>query len=98
VRLLTNHKVLATPLGADEALDFCRVVREAPAVVPAAPGPARWEVFAQLVRDLGLRANDVPDALLAATALHLNASLATFDRGFRRFPRLSVLMPSDPTD
>jgi len=50
-------------------------------------GPARWEVFAQLVRDLGLRANDVPDALLAATALHLNAGLATVDRGLRRFPR-----------
>ena len=94
VRLLTNHKVLATPLGPDDALDFCQVLREAPAYVPGRSGPQRWAHLDRLVRELGLRGNDVPDALLAATALDLNATLATFDRGFRRFPGLAVLVPA----
>lgn len=94
VRLLTNHKVLSTPLDPDAALAFCRVLRESPAVVPEPAGPNRWDHFERLVRDLGLRGHDIPDALLAATALDLHATLATFDRGFRRFPGLTVLVPT----
>jgi predicted nucleic acid-binding protein len=36
----------------------------------------------------------VPAALLAATALDLGARMVTFDRGFRRFPGLTVVVPS----
>jgi len=95
VRLLTHHRVLRTPLTGDQALDLCRAVRDAPAVVLPAPSSRRWAVFERLVADLGLRANDVPDALLAATALDLGARVATFDRGFRRFPGLSVVVPGE---
>ena len=64
-------------------------------MVNPAARESRWQQFATLVDDLGLRANDVPDALLAATALSLGARLATFDRGFRRFAGLQVLEPSE---
>lgn len=97
VRLLTNHRVLADPLDGESALEFCRLVREAPATVLAVPESTRWSHFARLVTELGLRANDIPDALLAATALQLNATLATFDRGFRRFPRLPIVIPGPST-
>lgn len=46
------------------------------------------------VPDLTLRANDIPDAFLAATAIDLGARLATFDQGFRRFPGLTVIVAS----
>lgn len=86
VRLLTHHRVLSTPLGPGEALAAAEAIRAAPAVVhPSRPGDALATL--RLVDDFGLRANDVPDALLAATARSLGARLATFDRGFPPVPR-----------
>jgi len=93
VRLLSNHRVLATPLTGEQALEFADAVRAAPAAVAPVPSAGRWSLFEHLVHDLDLRGNDVPDALLAATALDLGARLATFDRGFRRFAGLAVLLP-----
>lgn len=92
-RLLTNHLVLRAPSTIDEALDFCGRVRDAPAAVVPLPSTRRWDRFTELAILLGLRGNDVLDALLAATALDLGATVATFDRGFRRFPGVSVRRP-----
>ncbi len=94
-RLITNHRVVRTPTTIDDAMEFCTRVRTAPAAITPAPGPRRWDRFADLTTTLGLRGNDVPDALLAATALDLGATIATFDRGFRRFPGVSVYRPGD---
>ena len=93
-RLLTNHRVLREPFRPDEALAVCEAVRSAPAAIAPMPSSRRWSAFTRLVRDLGLRANDIPDAFLAATAIDLGARLATFDQGFRRFPGLTVIVPS----
>ena len=93
VRLITNHRVLPDPFRADEALLVCEAVKGAPASVKPVSSPGRWKAFARLTKDLGLRANDIPDAFLAATAIDLGARLATFDQGFRRFTGLSVLVP-----
>lgn len=95
IRLLTHHRVLRTPLSGDAALAYCRAVRSAPAVLVPTPSARRWSLFERLVAGLGLRANDVPDALLAATAMDLGARVATFDRGFRRFPDLTVVVPAE---
>ncbi len=94
-RLLTNHRVVREPLTIDEAIGFCGRLRAAPAAVVPAPSPARWDRFTELVTGLGLRGNHVPDAFLAATALDLRAAVATFDRGFHRFPGLTVIRPGD---
>lgn len=93
IRLLTHHRVLRSPLTADAALDYCRAVRSGPAVLVPVPTSRRWSLFERLVAGLGLRAKDIPDALLAATALDLGAAVVTFDRAFRRFPDLSVVVP-----
>lgn len=93
-RLLTNHRVLREPFGPDEALAVCEAVRSAPAAISPSPSTRRWATFSRLAHDLGLRANDIPDAFLAATAIDLGARLATFDQGFRRFPGLTVIVPS----
>lgn len=93
-RLMTNHRVLRDPFGPDEALAVCDAVRSAPAAITPAVSVRRWSAFSRLTSELGLRANDIPDAYLAATAIDLGARLATFDHGFRRFPGLTVIVPS----
>jgi toxin-antitoxin system PIN domain toxin len=98
MRLLTNHRVFARPSTIEEAVDFCRQVGDAPATVSLTSGARRWAIFLDLATSLGLRGNDIPDALLAATALDLRATLATFDRAFRRFPGLALVTPADPVE
>jgi hypothetical protein len=49
---------------------------------------AQWQTFRRLVVDLRLSGNDVTDANIALIALQHKAALATFDRGFARFPGL----------
>lgn len=43
--------------------------------------------------DDGLRGNVVPDAWLAALALSHGAAMGTRDRGFARFPGVSLVAP-----
>lgn len=90
VRVLTNHRILESPLTGEQALAVCAAVRGGPAAITPKPTADRWGRFARLTAELGLRANCIPDAFLAATALDLGASVTTFDRGFRRFPGLQV--------
>lgn len=96
VRILTNHRVLSQPSTSQQAMDFVTTVRTAPSAVQPLPSVNRWRHFDRLVREQDLRANAIPDALLAATALDLNADLATFDRSFTRFPGLRVLVLGAP--
>lgn len=51
--------------------------------------------FASLATDLTLRGRDATGACLVAMALVPNATLVTFDRGFRRFAHLRVVNPGD---
>lgn len=95
LRLVTNHRVYPVPTPPEEALTFCDAVMAGRAVHRVAAGAEHWQHFRALVRDLNLRAKDIPDAHLAALALERGASLATFDRGFRRFPGLQVVIPGE---
>ncbi len=88
LRIVTNHRVFQDPTSPDDALEFCRVVRQAPSSVIARPGPRHWQTFAHFVQHLGARGNDVPDAYLAALAVDAGATWVTTDRGFARFPGL----------
>lgn len=96
VRLSTNHRIFANPATPQQALAFCGAVRSAPRTVCVTPAPSTWATFDQIVRSQALRANDVPDAWLAAVALTLDAKLATSDRGFRRFADLRLVDPGRP--
>ncbi|MGH3918040.1 MAG: PIN domain-containing protein, partial [Pseudonocardiaceae bacterium] len=59
------------------------------------PGNAAWTELERLAQqDRGLRANLVPDALLAALARTHGCRLATADRGFARFPGLHTFDPA----
>jgi uncharacterized protein len=93
VRIATNHRVFGPPATTDEALQFCEVVRTAPASVVVAPGSRHWSIFAALCRQTQARANVVPDAYLAALAIENGATFVTSDRGFARFPGLRFIDP-----
>lgn len=81
IRLATNPRVFRRPDPTWAVLDFVDVLLGAPGQLTVG-SPAIWTRFAGLCRDLGLRGNAVPDALLAAVALEHRAELVTFDRGF----------------
>lgn len=55
-------------------------------VVPHAP--RTWQILRELARSLRLSRSTTPDALLAASAIAASVTLATFDRGFARYPGL----------
>lgn len=62
VRISTHHRVYVEPTPPDVALDFCAAVLAAPSAVSLRPGPRHWPVFDALCRQVGARANVVPDA------------------------------------
>ncbi|WP_353952716.1 TA system VapC family ribonuclease toxin [Knoellia sp. S7-12] len=89
-RTVTHRRLMSNPLEPEEALEFCAVVRDAPAALPAPSMPPAWGHFHDLVTRLGLRGSDLSDVWLAAQAQALGARFVTFDRGFRRFTELDV--------
>lgn len=57
------------------------------------PATGHRALLGQCLSTPGLRANDVPDAALAALAIEHGLRLATSDSGFARFPRLDWFDP-----
>ena len=64
-----------------------------PAVRIVVPGAGHAEIAGDLAATPGLRSEDVPDVELAALAIEHGLTLASHDRGFRRFTGLRVLDP-----
>lgn len=93
LRIVTHPKVFADPTPIADALEFARLVREAPATLPLAPGERHWRIFDRLCRATRARGNNVPDAWLAAIAIEHRATWITADRGFSRFPDLRWAHP-----
>lgn len=98
VRLVTNHRIYPVATPPQQALAFCDALLAGPAVQRVTAGPGHWARFRDLVTDLNLRAKDIPDAHLAALTMERGALLATFDKGFRRFPGLRVVVPGEDDD
>lgn len=85
VRIVTHPRVFERPSPSSDALEFGKVLLEAPTSVVVRPGARHWAIFDALVREGRLRGNDIPDAYLAAVALEVGATMVTRDRGFARF-------------
>jgi hypothetical protein len=93
LRIVTNHRVYNEPTALTTAIEFCRVVLDAPAAVPVRPGLRHWPIFLDLCHRSGARANQVPDAYLAALALESGATMITADQGMHRYAGLRVAHP-----
>jgi toxin-antitoxin system PIN domain toxin len=77
LRLVTNHRIFATPTPVDVALEYCEIVRRSRAGVVVRPGERHWPIFAELCAKTPARGNLVPDAYLAALAIESGATFVT---------------------
>jgi len=90
IRLATNKKVFPRPLSVEDATAWLEALESHPSVRMINPGQAHPGILRHLLLTLGSGGNLVTDAHLAALALELNATIATGDRDFQRFPGLKL--------
>jgi toxin-antitoxin system PIN domain toxin len=92
LRLTTNPRVFSRPLTVDAASEWLESLESHPSVRMLNPGDAHRGILRHLLLLLGTGANLVTDSHLAALALEHNATLATGDRDFQRFPGLKLAL------
>ncbi len=93
VRVVTNPRVLPEPDSVSRAWAQVEHWLNAEAVWTPGPTARHREHLDRCLRVPGLRANDVPDAHLAALAVEHGLRLASADSGFARFPDLDWFNP-----
>ena len=94
LRLATHPAVFASPLSPDEAESNVDSLVSLPHVRVLAEKDGFWDVYRAATKGLAVRANDVPDAHLAALLRqHDVPTLYTNDRDFRKFDFLKVVNP-----
>lgn len=94
LRLVTHPKIFVHPTPVAEALRFVDALLAAPGVEHPELG-AEWPVLRKLCADQSLAANDIPDAWLAAAAIHQGEQVASFDGDFKRLlPRTQLTLLS----
>ena len=94
IRIVTNSRIMQSPLHSDDAFALVDWILAHSRAAPLAGNALTRVAFREFVSSLALRGTDISDAWIAATAMASNATLVTFDRGFRRFPGLRVIEPS----
>ena len=82
------------PLSVDAAFDVCKRIRASDAFIALASTDMQWAIYRDLAVKHARRGGDFTDAYLAALAMANNATLVTFDRGFRRFEGLELFEPA----
>jgi toxin-antitoxin system PIN domain toxin len=83
LRLVTHSKIFVHPTPVAEALRFIDALLVAPGVERPDLG-AEWPILRRLCTDQALAANDIPDAWLAAAAIHQGEHVTSFDAGLKR--------------
>ncbi|MFD4421281.1 TA system VapC family ribonuclease toxin [Agromyces sp. NPDC058484] len=94
VRIATNRAVFDVPATTTEAFEF----------VSSVSGATGYRVMPSLTEGLALFAREcleaeasgnlVPDAYIASVARAYACPVATFDRDFRRFDELEIIVPT----
>ena len=92
VRLMSNRRVLTSPMPAAEAAGHCRSWILQPNVRIVLPGPTHLDVLTELLSG-PTGPNLVTDAHLAALAIEHQAELHSNDTDFARFSGLSWRNP-----
>ena len=96
VRLVTNPRLFTEPESIADAWGQVTAWLGAEPVWMPAPTARHREILGACLAQSGLRANDVPDAHLAALAVEHGLRLATSDSGFARFAGLEWFNPLQP--
>jgi uncharacterized protein len=90
LRVATHPRVFASPTPIGSAWDFLDAVRQAPGV-NLIEGETPWVELKELSIDRAFAGNDLPDAWLASKVRNEHLKLATFDKGFKKMLRPSML-------
>lgn len=91
LRLATTAKVTKHPLSPEQAFGVINAWLTHPQVTVPEPGRRFWPILQQICADAQVRGGVWSDAYLAALAIENGASLASFDRDFRKFPALKLI-------
>ncbi|WP_345538682.1 TA system VapC family ribonuclease toxin [Variovorax defluvii] len=83
LRLVTHPRIFVQPTPMANALEFIDALLSAPGVELPSLG-AEWPHLHKLCAHQKLAANDLPDAWLAAAAIHQGEHVVSFDGDFRR--------------
>ena len=95
LRLSTHGKIFSSPMPIAAAVAFIDSLLVTPGVEIPELG-REWPTLRQMSCDLGLAANDITDAWIAAAVRTIGGHLVTFDKGFRRLlsnAELTILKP-----
>jgi toxin-antitoxin system PIN domain toxin len=94
LRLVTNAHIFEVPSTPAEAFEFVDAVCSAPSYAGIPGLPEGISTFREVVLDSDAWGNLVPDAYLASIARAYAVPVASFDRDFRRFEGLEVIVPA----
>ena len=91
-RVVTHSGIFtpSTPIG--EASRFLTVLSAAPSVEVCHWNESSRLIWLKLCEEMNLSGNDCNDALLAAVCIDRSLRLVSFDRGFKRFGNLRLLL------
>ena len=93
VRIASDRRVFARPLGADEACEIVDSWLALPAVRMVSPGSRSWSILGGLCDAGQVTGAQIMDAHLVALAVEHGLTIATTDRDFLRFPDVEVTDP-----
>jgi uncharacterized protein len=93
IRISTHARIYIQPSTLDEAMEFCRTLLTPDTCTIVHPSERHWDIFVDLCRKSGARANLIQDAWFAALAIESGCEWVTTDRDYARFPELRWRAP-----
>jgi uncharacterized protein len=93
LRIVTNPRVLESPLTVKAAIDYVEDWLDQPNVELLSPGSRHLGIAFGLLNDIGTAGNLTTDIQLAAHAIEHNGEVHSNDTDFARFPRLKWVNP-----
>jgi len=93
LRIVTNGRIMPTPLIPEVAIDCVNDWLQQPPSLTIVPSHQHWSIFKELLMPLGTAANLTSDAHLAALAIEHGARLYSTDNDFSRFQSLRWTNP-----
>ena len=93
LRIVTNGRIMPTPLIPEVAIDSVNDWLLQPPSLTIVPSRKHWSIFKELLTPLGVAANLTSDAHLAALAIEHGARLYSTDNDFSRFQSLRWTNP-----
>lgn len=93
IRLVTNPRVMYSPLIADQALEYVDGWLQQPYANTPVPGEKHWLILRDLFKNSGTAGNLTNDAHIAAIAIEHGYTVYSADNDFKRFAGLEHVNP-----